>query len=52
MLFLLCAVVIPFALFLGLVVWERDQRIREERLVQAIRKELEEVRDWKPPQVR
>jgi len=52
MLFLLCAVVVPIALFLGLVVWERDQRIREERLVQAIRKELEEVRDWKPPQVR
>lgn len=47
MLFLLCAVVIPFALFLGLIVWERDQRIRDERLARMIRKELEDVRDWK-----
>ncbi len=48
MVFLLCAVVIPIALFAGLIVWERDQRIREERLVRTIRKELEEARDWKP----
>ncbi len=48
MLFLLCAVVIPLALFAGLIVWERDQRIRDEHLVRMIRKEFEDARDWKP----
>ena len=53
MLFLLfCGVVVPFALFAGLIVWERDQRIRDERLLRMIRQELEDARDWKNPPVR